>query len=75
MNPLLDRVYFARTQFGRALRLVATLQDRFLLRVQFRHRVALLFGVGSPLRFDLFNSLFDLRDPKRDFLLFLLELF
>src|SRR5438132_736436 len=73
MNPPLNRTYFALTQLSRALGVVATLRDWFLLRFQLRHRFALLFGVRFPLSLDLFDPLFDLRDPKGDFFLFLLE--
>src|SRR5216684_3059777 len=73
MNPPLNRTYFALTQLSRALGVVATLRDWFLLRFQLRHRFGLLFGVRFPLCLDLFDALFDLRDPNCDFLLFLLE--
>src|SRR6266478_6485410 len=73
MNPPLNRTYFALTQLSRALSVVATLQDWFLLRFQLRHRFGLPFDVRFPLCLDLFDALFDLRDPQCDFLLFLLE--
>ena len=75
MNPAFDRIHFALAQLCRALGLVATLQDGLLLYFQLRHRFTLLFGVRFPLGLDVFNPLFDLRDPKCDFFLFLFQFF
>src|SRR5947209_1936172 len=74
LNPMLDRVDFTLAKFGRGLGVIPPLQNRLFLRVQLRHRLGLFFRVVLALDFDVFDSLFDLRDSQRDFLLFLLEL-
>ena len=49
------------------------MQDRLLLFLELRQLRVLLLRVLFPLQFDLADSFFDRRNPKRDFLLFLLQ--
>src|SRR6516225_5844663 len=55
-------------------RFVSTLQDWFFFLFQLGDRVALRSRILRPFGFDRFERVFDLCNPQRDFLLFLLEL-
>ena len=66
--------HFAFAKLHRALGLVALLKERLFFQLQFCNCFVLLAGIFLPLRLDLFDSFLDLRNPKRDFLLFLLQL-
>ena len=66
---------FAFAKLHRALRLIALLEERPFFQLQFCNDFVLPTGIFLPLRLDLLDPFLDLRNPKRDFLLFLLQLF
>ena len=69
-----SREFFVAT-FGSGFCFVTAFHQRTFFLLKPGQRGRLLPGVFLPLRVDLFERFFDLRDPDRDFLLFLLELF
>ena len=75
LNAALHRAKLERAYIGRALCFIATLQNRFFLRIQFCHSFALLPRILLLFCLDLFDSFLDLRNSERDFFLFLLEFF
>ena len=50
------------------------MQERLFFRFQLCNSRMLVACILFPFRLDFFNSFFDLRYPKRDFFLFLLQL-
>ena len=75
LKPAINSREFFVATFGSGFRFVTAFHQRpfFLLKPGQRGR--LLPGVLLPLGVDMFERFFDLRDPDRDLLLFLLEFF